>query len=258
MRLFFLATVGIGLMSGAALAGGEAAKGEKIFKKCMACHAIADKTNKVGPHLVGLVGRAVASVEGYAYSDSMKEYAAAGAVWDEPALLAFLENPKAIVAKSKMAFPGLKKEDEREDLIAFLKTKSQAGLSSTGVLSPARTDSAAAPIGLVLPKMNSKHGRELFVSKGCVVCHAINGVGGEDAAPLDASTMDPAMNPFEFFARMWQGTKPMLAMQEDRMERQVELTAEELADIVAFVHDGAMQKSFSKTEIPENIEHLME
>lgn len=258
MRLCVVAMVGIGLMSGAALAGGDAAKGEKIFKKCMACHAIADRTNKVGPHLVALVGRAVASVEGYAYSDSMKEYAAAGAVWDEPALLAFLENPKAIVAKSKMAFPGLKKEDEREDLIAFLKTKSEAGLNPTGVLGPARTDGAAAPIGLVLPKMDSKRGRELYVSKGCVVCHSINGVGGEDAAPLDASTMDPAMNPFEFFARMWQGTKPMIAMQEDRMAQQVELTAEELAAIVAFVHDGAMQKSFSKTEIPENIEHLIE
>jgi cytochrome c2 len=258
MRLFVIATFGIGLMSGAALGEGDAAKGEKTFKKCMACHTVADKTNKVGPHLVGLVGRAVASVEGYTYSDSMKEYAATGAVWDEVALQAYLENPKAIVAKSKMAFPGIKKEDERNDLIAFLKTKSEAGTSVADVLSPASADSTQLPSGLVLPKMDSKHGRELFVSKGCVVCHAVNGVGGGDAAPLDASTMDPAMNPFEFFARMWQGTKPMIAMQEEKMEQQVELTAEELGDIVAFVHDGTMQKSFSKTEIPKNIERLME
>jgi len=251
MRFFVLATLGIGLMSGAALADGDAVKGETVFKKCMACHAIAEKTNKVGPHLVGLVGRAVATVEGYTYSDSMKNYAATGAVWDEPALQAYLENPKAIVAKSKMAFPGIKKEDERNNLIAFLKTKGVAGLSS-------KAESTPVSSGLVLPRMDSKRGRDLFVSKGCVVCHAINGVGGEDAAPLDASTMDPAMNPFEFFARMWQGTKPMIAMQENRMEQQVELTADELADIVAFIHDGAMQKSFSKTEIPESIEHLME
>jgi cytochrome c2 len=223
----------------------------------MACHVIADKTNKVGPHLVGLVGRAVATVEGYAYSDSMKDYAATGAVWDEPTLQAYLENPKAIVAKSKMAFPGIKNEEERNDLTAFLKTKGVAGLNSTVELS-STADSTPVSSGLVLPKMDSKRGRELFASKGCVVCHAINGVGGEDAAPLDASTMDPAMNPFEFFARMWQGTKPMVAMQEDRMEQQVDLTAEELADIVAFIHDGAMQKSFSKTEIPESIERLME
>ncbi|MEQ1523401.1 MAG: c-type cytochrome [Aestuariivirga sp.] len=258
MRLFVLTMVGIGLMSGAALADGDAVKGEKTFKKCMACHTIADKANKVGPHLVGLVGRAVASVEGYTYSDSMKKYAATGAVWDEAALQAYLENPKAIVAKSKMAFPGIKKEDERQDLIAFLKTKGEAVLSPTNELSTARTDSAPASSGLVLPKMDPKRGRELFVSKGCVVCHAVNGVGGGYAAPLDASTMDPAMNPFEFFARMWQGTKPMIAMQEEKMEQQVELTAEELGDIVAFVYDGTMQKSFSKTEIPKNIERLME
>jgi cytochrome c len=89
----------------------------------MACHAVNDKTNKVGPHLVGIVGRPVASVEGYAYSEAMKAHAATTAVWDEAALQAYLENPKAIVAKSKMAFAGLKKEDERADLIAFLKTK---------------------------------------------------------------------------------------------------------------------------------------
>ncbi len=258
MRFFAFATLGIGLMSGAALADGDAVKGETVFKKCMACHAIADKINKVGPHLVGLVGRAVATVEGYAYSDSMKNYAATGAVWDELTLQAYLENPKAIVAKSKMAFLGIKKEEERNDLIAFLKTKGVAGLNSTDDLSPAKAAGTPASSGFVLPKMDSKRGRELFVSKGCIVCHAINGVGGEDAAPLDASTMDPAMNPFEFFARMWQGTKPMIAMQEDRMEQQVELTAQELADIVAFIHDGTMQKSFSKTEIPESIEHLME
>ena len=106
--------------------------------------------------------------------------------------------------------------------------------------------------------MNPQRGRELFVSKACVVCHAINGVGGQDAAPLDASTMDPAGNPFEFFARMWLGTKPMIAIQEERIGHQVELTADELADIVAFIHDAAMQKSFSEQEIPKSIERLME
>ena len=111
------------LAAGPAQADGEVAKGEQVFKKCMACHAINDKTNKVGPHLVGIVGRPVASVEGYKYSDDMKAYAATGAVWDEAALQTYLEKPKAVVAKTKMAFAGLNKEDERADLIAFLKTK---------------------------------------------------------------------------------------------------------------------------------------
>ena len=111
------------LAAGPAQADGDAAKGEQVFKKCMACHTASDKTNKVGPHLVGIVGRPVASVEGYSYSEDMKAHGATGAVWDEAALMAYLENPKAVVAKTKMAFAGLKKEDERADLIAFLKTK---------------------------------------------------------------------------------------------------------------------------------------
>jgi cytochrome c len=111
------------LAAGTAQADGDAVKGEQVFKKCMACHAINDKANKVGPHLVGIVGRPVASVEGYKYSEGMKAYAANGTLWDEAALLTYLENPKAVVAKTKMAFPGLKMEDERVDIVAFLKTK---------------------------------------------------------------------------------------------------------------------------------------
>jgi cytochrome c len=88
MKLFVPMALSLGLTATAAVADGDVVKGEKVFKKCMACHSIADKTNKVGPYLVGVVGRKVAIVEGYAYSDSMKEYAATGAVWDEAALSA--------------------------------------------------------------------------------------------------------------------------------------------------------------------------
>jgi len=112
--------------------------------------------------------------------------------------------------------------------------------------------------GLALPKTDAKRGRLLYVSKACAGCHAINGAGGTSAAPLDAANMDPSGNPFEFFARMWLGTAPMIAMQEDRMGQQVELTAEELGDIVAFIHDAEEQKDFSAAEIPDNIEDLMD
>ncbi len=110
-------------ISTAALADDDLIKGEQTFKKCMACHSIADKTNKVGPSLLGVVGRKAASVEGYNYSDSMKEYAATGAIWDEATLNTYLENPKGVVAKTKMAFAGVKDEAERKALIAYLKSK---------------------------------------------------------------------------------------------------------------------------------------
>ncbi|HXV22879.1 MAG TPA: cytochrome c [Alphaproteobacteria bacterium] len=131
-------------------------------------------------------------------------------------------------------------------------------LNSINLADTARADSSSSTPGLVLPKTDLQRGRELFVSKHCVVCHSINGVGGTNAAALDASTMDPTMNPFEFFARMWLGAKPMITMQEERMGEQMELTAEELGNIVAFIHDEEIQESFSDKDIPDEIEDLME
>ena len=66
---------------------------------------------------------------------------------------------------------------------------------------------------LAFPVMDPANGRKLFGSKGCVVCHSINNIGGEDAPKLDAATMQPMMNPFEFAARMWHGAEAMVAMQ---------------------------------------------
>lgn len=111
------------LLAGPVHADGDAAKGENVFKRCMACHTATEKTNKTGPYLVGVVGRPIASVENYPYSDAMKEYAASAKTWDEQKLNVYLENPKAVVGKTKMLFPGVKKPDERADLIAYLKTK---------------------------------------------------------------------------------------------------------------------------------------
>ena len=111
--------------------------------------------------------------------------------------------------------------------------------------------------GLMIPPMNPAKGRLLFASKGCVVCHSINGVGGEDAPMLNAEFMDTPMNPFEFAARMWRGAGAMVALQEDELGGQIDLTGEELADIIAFVHDAAEQTRFSMSDVPEEIEEMM-
>jgi cytochrome c len=100
----------------------DAEKGAKVFKKCMACHAIDDK-NKIGPSLKGIVGRKAAIVEGFKYSDAMLAKGAEGVIWDEATLAAYLPDPKAFVPGTKMAFPGLKVPEDVADLIAFLKTK---------------------------------------------------------------------------------------------------------------------------------------
>ena len=111
-------------LAGPALAAGDAAKGEKVFNKCKACHTVDEGKNKVGPSLHNILGRAPATVDGFKYSKAMEEFAA-GHVWDEATLNSYLESPKGVVKGTKMAFVGLKKEDERADVIAFLKQFSQ-------------------------------------------------------------------------------------------------------------------------------------
>ena len=112
-------------MATPAFAEGDAAKGEKIFKKCADCHAVGDGAKaKVGPVLNGLIGRTAGTNEEYAskYSKDMVEAGAGGLVWNDETLNTYLENPKGMIKKTKMSFAGLKKEDERADVIAYLKT----------------------------------------------------------------------------------------------------------------------------------------
>ena len=99
-------------------AAADAAKGEKIFGKCKACHKI-DGTNGTGPHLNGVVGRPVASIGDFAYSDGMKAH---GGDWTPEAMNTFLTNPKGVVTGTKMTFAGLPKVEDRANVIAYLKS----------------------------------------------------------------------------------------------------------------------------------------
>ena len=112
--------------------------------------------------------------------------------------------------------------------------------------------------GIMIPPMDSAKGRLLFASKGCVVCHSINGVGGEDASMLDAEFLELPMNPFDFAARMWRGAPAMIEAQEDELGAQIEFTGEELGNIIAFVHDSAEQVKLSEADIPAEIREMME
>ncbi|MBI1636719.1 c-type cytochrome [Brucella abortus] len=107
------------------LQSADPARGEVVFKRCQACHT-GDKggANKVGPHLWGVVGRPAASVEGFSYSAAMKEFGAAGNKWDFEHLNKFLTSPKGFIKGTAMGFAGDKKDNERADLIAYLRTLS--------------------------------------------------------------------------------------------------------------------------------------
>ena len=102
---------------------GDIDAGEKVFKKCKACHVVDAEKNKTGPHLVNIMGRTAGSLESFKkYSKAMKE---SGIVWNEETLNGYLEKPKAYIKGTKMAFAGLKKEKDRENVIAYLKSFSE-------------------------------------------------------------------------------------------------------------------------------------
>ena len=106
-----------------AFADGDAVEGKDVFKKCRTCHEAAEEVNRVGPHLVGVVGRTAGSLESYQskYSSNIKELGQGGLIWTEEILAAYLRKPKDIVPKGKMAFAGLKKDEDIANVIEYLK-----------------------------------------------------------------------------------------------------------------------------------------
>ncbi|MFI5022562.1 MAG: c-type cytochrome [Alphaproteobacteria bacterium] len=120
--LVFVVSLALGFAGRIALAAGDAANGEKMFNQCKVCHSIVEGKNGVGPSLFRVVGRKSGTVAGYKYSDAM---AKANIIWDEKNLDAYLTDPKAVVPGDKMPFAGLKKDQDRDDVIAFLKAKAQ-------------------------------------------------------------------------------------------------------------------------------------
>lgn len=102
---------------------GDAEAGAKVFRKCQACHAVGEGAeNKAGPVLNGVVDRPIASVEGYNYSSALADLGAEGKTWTPEELAAFLEKPRDYASGTKMSFAGLRKEDERANVIAYLAT----------------------------------------------------------------------------------------------------------------------------------------
>lgn len=113
-----LALLAIGATTQAARAEGDPEKGAVVFKKCMACHRVGpDARNLVGPVLNGLEGRTAGTVDGYNYSPANKK---SGIVWNKETFSNYIKDPRRAIPGTKMFFPGIKKEEEIEDLWAYL------------------------------------------------------------------------------------------------------------------------------------------
>ncbi len=104
----------------------DADNGKRVWRRCRACHDIGPRArNKVGPILTGIVGRKAGSVEGYNYSRANRAAGKKGLVWTEDVLLEYLKKPRSFMPGTKMAFAGLRNEDDRRDLIAYIKQASE-------------------------------------------------------------------------------------------------------------------------------------
>ena len=121
----------------------------------------------------------------------------------------------------------------------------------------AQDPAVSGPPKLAIPLPNAEEGLHLFVGKGCVVCHAVNGVGGKAAPALDADSDQAYFDVFDFIARMWRGAPTMILLQEMEMGYQIDLDGEELAHLAAFASDAEVQSRFSEKDIPEVIRDWM-
>ncbi|SHL25882.1 c-type cytochrome [Roseibium suaedae] len=127
------------------LASADAAAGEKVAKKCSSCHVFTKGgENRVGPDLWGLIGRKPGSHEGFSYSSAMTEFGAANPEWTYDELDHFLTSPKEYVKGTIMGFAGLRKPEERADIIAYLRTLSDNPAPLPAAEAPAEAAPAEA------------------------------------------------------------------------------------------------------------------
>ena len=173
LRTLFIATFGLGMASpalaglDATLAAADPAEGERVFRKCAACHTVeqGEKT-RVGPNLYGIVGGPVGAADGFRYSQALTAY---GGEWTPERLDAFLTRPRAEVKGTRMGFPGLKKATDRADLIAYLNTFSDNPLNfgATGAAAPVEEAEEEYEFGILFDAPGVE---ETFYT--CTACHS--------------------------------------------------------------------------------------
>ena len=164
------------LLAGSPALAADADRGQQIYKKCANCHAIgkdAERLKRIGPHLNGLFGRRAGIIAGYKYSKAMRRASADGLVWTTAALDIYIENPKNLVSRTRMNFPGLESEAERADLLAYLRRFSDNPRDiPEAEPTAARTDPEPPP-ELIALDGDAAYGE--YLSGECVTCHQPDG-----------------------------------------------------------------------------------
>lgn len=160
--------------AGAAELIGDPEKGKALFSQCKGCHEVGQGArDRIGPHLNGLFGRKAASHDGFAYSKAMQRMGTDGLIWTYQTLNAYIENPRALVSKTRMSYRGMKDEQARADLLAYLR-----GFSDDPANIPEAeptaigTDHGLDPAILALVG-DPEYGE--YLATECLTCHQADG-----------------------------------------------------------------------------------
>ena len=228
MRLTcLLSSVAFALVCSAAAADdfGDPAAGEKVFRKCRSCHQVGDGAkHRIGPHLNGLFGRKAGSHEDFRYSKAMVRAGTGGLEWHADTLDTFLEKPRSLASGTRMSFAGLKKPEDRLNLIAYLRAFSDDPANIPEADPTATpTDHDLDPAILAL-KGDREYGE--YLSSECTTCHQAD--GADDGIPSIVLWPEEdfvvAMHAYKNKRR----TNPVMQMMAGR------LNAEEIAALAAY------------------------
>ncbi|SHK02363.1 cytochrome c [Shimia gijangensis] len=174
------------VLSGAAVceetaaAIGDAERGQKMFKRCQSCHELGEGAeHKVGPHLNGIFFRPAATFSDYKYSKGMFAAREGGLVWDIDGLSRFLEAPKKTVPHTKMSFKGMPKEQDRNDLLAYLRVFSDNPQNIPEAAPTARKVEVVLSPEILAIVGDPEYGE--YLAAECTTCHQAD--GGNDGIP---------------------------------------------------------------------------
>lgn len=223
-NVFFAAVSLFFIPSSYALADGHTQEGERLFHtlRCTSCHEVGPEArNKVGPHLNQIIGRVAGNVEGFRYSRAMIERAGNGLVWDEDMLRAFLTRPSDFLPRTRMAYQGVRKEEDLDALLIFLATLTPE--TNLGTANVEVSDPVVAPEVLAI-EGNVEYGQ--YLSSTCVTCHQASG---------DSSGIPPIINwPAEAFVTVLHAYKNKSRDNQVMQQITSALGNEEIAALAAY------------------------
>lgn len=229
MKARYLTLAFVGAVSLAqAEVGGDPDRGATLFQQCSGCHQVgAGAVDRVGPHLNGIFDSAAADADGYRFSDGMQRAAANGLVWNFETLDAFVEDPRALVSRTRMSFRGIDDQQDRDDLLAYLRTFSDdpQNIPESSPTAVALDHEVAEEILAIVG--DPAYGE--YLSGECTACHQTSGAASGIPSITNWPTEDfvIAMHAYKDGVR----PHPVMQMMATR------LSNEEIAALAAYFQD---------------------